>query len=206
MYHLEHVKRVSRETHIIRNTIFATLATALILAAAPAFANSLWAPNSSLFTDQKASQIGDTVMVKVVEKVDDSDEGKVKSTKATNEDVSGGFGILDFIRAFGIGSTSNMNSNSKVERTKELKTTVSCLVTDVMPNGNLVIMGDRYLTSGAEKMKVTFSGVVRPMDIAHNNTVESSRVANAEIAVSGKGVVSRTQRPGLITQVLQAVF
>lgn len=189
-----------------RTTILAALLAAFVAASTPAFATSLWSPNSSLFTDQKASQIGDIVMVKVDETVEDSDEGKVKSSKSSNEDVSGGFGILDFIRAFGFGSASSMSSNTKVERTKELTMTVSCLVTDVMPNGNLVIMGDRYMTSGAEKMKVTFSGVVRPMDINHKNTVDSSRVANAEIVVSGKGVVSRTQRPGVITQVLQAIF
>jgi flagellar L-ring protein precursor FlgH len=99
-----------------------------------------------------------------------------------------------------------MASNTKVERSKELTGEVSCLVTDVMPNGNLVIQGDRYLTSGTEKMKITFSGVVRPMDIAHNNTVPSSRVANAEVVVGGKGIISRTQRPGLINNILQAIF
>ena len=75
-----------------------------------------------------------------------------------------------------------------------------------MPNGNLVIQGDRILTNGPEKMNARFSGVVRPQDIAHDNTVESARVANAEMVVSGKGIVSRTKRPGIITQILQAIF
>ena len=182
------------------------LAAMLVAVSAPAWATSLWANNSSLFTDRKASMIGDTVLVKIDEEFDDSDEGKVSSSKNTNEDVSGGLGILDFIRAFSFGSASSTSSNTKVERTKELTGEISCLVTDVMPNGNLVIEGDRTLTSGAEKMKIRFSGVVRPMDIAHNNTVPSSRVANAEVSVGGKGIVSRTQRPGLINQILQAIF
>lgn len=178
----------------------------LCLFAAPAFANSLWDDRGSLFTDRKASGIGDIVMVRVVESIKDSDEGKVKSSKSTSENIEGGFGILSFIKAFGFGSISGMNSNTKVERTKTLNMTVSCLVTDIMPNGNMVIQGDRYLTDGAEKMNVRYSGVVRPQDIAHNNIIESTRVANAEIAVTGNGAVSRTQRPGVINQILSAIF
>jgi flagellar L-ring protein precursor FlgH len=179
---------------------------ALLCVAAPAGATSLWIDSSSLFTDRKASQIGDVVMVKVSEKVDDSDEGQISTSKTTNEDIKSGIGILNFIRAFGFGSDSSASSNTTVERTKELETTISCLVVDIMPNGNMVIQGDKYMTSGAEKMNVRFEGVVRPRDIAHNNTVDSSRVANAMITVTGKGIVSRTQRPGLINQIIQAIF
>ena len=210
MKHIEHIEHIEQAKHSERRKmpiiLSAMLAAAILFAAGPALASSLWVNNSSLFTDRKASAVGDIVMVKVSEEIDDSDEGKITSNKSTNEDVKGGFGILDFIRAFGFGSASSMSSNTKVERTKELDMTLSCLVTDVMPNGNLVIMGDRYLTSGAEKMKVTFSGVVRPMDISHKNVVESTRVANAEITVAGKGMLSRTQRPGLISQIMKAIF
>lgn len=175
----------------------------------PAGAASLWNEGSSLFSDSsmKASIIGDIVMVKVSEVVSDKDEGKTSSSKTTDENVQSGTGILSAIlRAFGFGSASSMSGNTKVERTKTLNTYVSCLVIDVMPNGNMVIQGDRMLTLGAEKMKVTFMGVVRPQDVAHNNTVDSSRVANAEVMVAGKGIVSRTQRPGIINQILQAIF
>jgi flagellar L-ring protein precursor FlgH len=172
----------------------------------PAAATSRWIANSSLFSDRTASHIGDAVMVMVSESVDDSDEGQISSSKTTNEDIKSGFGILNFIRAFGFGSDSSASSNTTVERTKELETTISCLVVDIMPNGNMVIQGDKYMTSGAEKMSVRFEGVVRPRDIAHNNTIDSSRVANSMITVTGKGIVSRTQRPGLINQIIQAIF
>ncbi len=194
-----------RTIPIIQISILALLVL-LAVSALPASASSLWSDGSSLFSDRKASSIGDIVMVRVSEEIEDSDEGKTKSSKASNEDVGSGFGLLDFISAFGIGTSSSMNSNTKVERTKELEAVVSCLVIDVMPNGNMVIQGDRYLTSGAEKMKVTFSGVVRPQDISAKNEVDSARVANAEVVVAGKGIISRTQRPGLISQVLQAIF
>lgn len=186
--------------------VLALALTVLGAAVFPACASSLWVNNSNLFADQKASRIGDIVLVNVVEEIEDSDEGKTKSSKKTDDNVNSGIGILDFIRAFGLGSASTFNSNTKVERTKELEMKLSCLVVDVMPNGNMVIQGDRILTSGAEKMTVRFSGVVRPQDIAHNNIVQSNRVANAEVVVTGKGTVSRTQRTGIISQVLQAIF
>jgi flagellar L-ring protein precursor FlgH len=99
-----------------------------------------------------------------------------------------------------------MSSNTKIERTKTLNALFSCLVVDVMPNGNMVIQGDRILTSGSEKMNVRFSGVVRPQDVNASNVVESTRVANAEIVVSGKGTISTTQRPGIISQIIKAIF
>ncbi|MDR1885557.1 MAG: flagellar basal body L-ring protein FlgH [Synergistaceae bacterium] len=185
----------------------ALIALAILLAASlPAGAESLWSDSSSLFSDRKASGIGDVIMVKVSEKTDDSDEGQISSSKTTDEDVRSGFGILNFLRAFGFGSASSASSNTTVERKKELTATISCLVVDVLPNGNMVIQGDRFLTSGAEKMNLRFEGVVRPQDVTHDNTVESSRVANAMMTVTGKGIISRTQRPGLINQIIQAIF
>jgi flagellar L-ring protein precursor FlgH len=187
--------------------IFIIMAVFLILAfSAPGYADSLWSDGSSLFSDRKASSIGDIVMVRVVESFTDTDQGKTSSTKDTDEDIRAGTGLLSFLKAIGFGSSSSMSGNTKVERTKKMNMLVSCVVTDVMPNGNMVIYGERTMLNGAEKMSVHYSGVVRPRDVAHNNTVDSSRVANAELMVRGKGVVSRTQRPGLISQILQAIF
>ena len=159
-----------------------------------------------MFADQKASGIGDIVTLKVAENIKDSDEGKVSSSKTTDDNISSGTGILDFIRTFGLGSSSSMSSNTKIERTKAITAVFSCLIVDVMPNGNMVIQGDSILTSGKEKMNVRFSGVVRPQDVGANNVVESTKVANAEIVVSGKGIISTTQRQGIITQIIKAIF
>ncbi|MDR1650851.1 MAG: flagellar basal body L-ring protein FlgH [Synergistaceae bacterium] len=175
-------------------------------AAGTAFADSLWQDSSSLFSDRKARMIGDIVMVQVSERFTDTDQGKTDSTKDTDEDIKAGFGILSFLRAFGFGSSSSMSGSTKIERNKKVNMLVSCIVTDVMPNGNMVIHGERSMVSGAERMNVRYSGVVRPQDVAHNNVVDSSRVANAEMIVNGKGIITRTQRPGIINQILQAIF
>ena len=190
-------------------TIFAILISiASVMAAlvSPAAADSLWTDNSSLFSDRKAARVGDLLMVRISEKFSDTDQGKTSSSKDTDEDIKAGFGILSFIKAFGFGSSSQMSGNTKIDRTKKMNMLVSCIVTEVLPNGNMVIHGERSMINGAERMNVTYSGVVSPRDVAHNNVVDSSRVANAEVIVNGKGVISRAQRPGLINQILQAIF
>ncbi|MDR3077019.1 MAG: flagellar basal body L-ring protein FlgH [Synergistaceae bacterium] len=186
--------------------IFALAILAITALAPAASADSLWNDGSSLFSDRKASAIGDIVMVKVAESFSDTDQGKTSSTKGTDEGIEDGWGILSFLKAFGFGTSSSMNGNTKIERTKKVNMQVSCIVTDVMPNGNLVIQGERSMVNGAERMNVRYSGVVRPQDIAHNNVVDSSRVANAELICNGKGIITRTQRPGIINQILQAIF
>ena len=192
----------------VKHTVVLITAALWLMSAcvSPAPANSLWENNGSLFQDTKASRLGDVVTVRVNESINDSDEGKTSSSKTTDEDVKSGFGIMNFIKAFGIGSSSSMSSNTKIERTKTINAVFTCLIVDVLPNGNMVIQGDRNLTSGMEKMNVRFSGVVRPQDIGHDNMVDSNKVANAEVAVSGKGIVSTTQRPGIISQIMKAIF
>lgn len=190
-------------TKMLVTTLIAALGTMLCT---EAFAVSLWSDNANLFSDRKASQIGDIVVVDISEVVNDKDEGKLTSTKGSTNNIGNGFGILDFIRSFGLTSNNNATGNTKIERKKNLTGSISCLVTDVLPNGNLVIEGHKNIIASSEKMIVRFSGVIRQMDIRHNNHIESNRVANADISVSGKGSIERTQRPGLIHQVLSAIF
>lgn len=185
----------------------------LLFVCSPAFAagGSLWSDNSSLFADQKASRVGDILTVRVSEHLDTSDEGKTGSSKNADGSVGdgeskGGTGLLSFIKALGFGSVSTYQGNAKSERTLDTGTTLSCLVVEVLPNGNLIIQGDRQIVTHAERMVMRFSGVVRPIDVLPDNTVPSSKVANAELVMTGKGTITRTQRPGVITQVLQAIF
>ena len=193
------------------NALYVVLLLLLMCSPAVAANGSLWSDNSNLFADQKASRVGDIITVRVVEHLDTSDEGKTSSSKNADGSVGdgenkGGTGLLSFIRALGFGSVSNYQGNSKSERTLDTGTTLSCLVVEVLPNGNLIIQGDRQIVTHAERMTMRFSGVVRPIDIAQDNIVPSNKVANAELVMTGRGTVTRTQRPGVITQVLQAIF
>ncbi len=183
----------------------------LVLLLFPGFlpAASLWQDGSSLFGDDRPSQIGDIVTVVVDEKTKVTDEAsteikKDNSTSGSNPD--GGWGFLSFLNKLGFTSNVNMTGEGKTEREHTVETKFSCLVTEVLPNGNLVLEGTRDLQTHKETLTVVFKGVIRPQDVGPDNTVDSTVVANPELGIQGKGSLSRVQQPGLLTQILQAIF
>ena len=126
--------------------------------------------------------------------------------KESTLSVTEGTGILGFIRGLTLGSSNESKGNGSIERTHSARTTLACLVTEVLPNGNLVIEGTRDVRTSDEILQLMLVGVIRPQDVNSDNQIQSSLIANAEISVKGRGVISKTQRPGLITQILQTMF
>ncbi len=170
---------------------------------------SLFREDANLYSDRKPARVGDIVTVVVSENSHTKDEAKTTASEKTTNDLKEGNGIfdyLDWLTGIGFGSNVKSEGDSKTERTYTMTSRISCLVTEVLDNGNLVIQGARDLSTHDEKLKVRFTGVVRPADIASDNSVPSDRVANAEIVIDGKGSISRTQRPGLVTQILHLLF
>ena len=169
-------------------------------------AQSLWQDGANLYADPKPSRVGDIVTVIVEESIRANDEANTDLTKEIKHNVDDGTGIFDFIRKFGVKADTDMSGDTSTERDYSLKTTISCMVTEVQDNGNLVIEGYRDLKTHDETLKLTLRGVIRPLDVSFNNTISSTKLANPELFVEGKGSLSRVQKPGLITQILQALF
>ncbi len=167
---------------------------------------SLWNDTNNWVADQRPGQVGDIVTVLVDEKTDTKDKAVTDLKKSSSNSVSDGTGILSFIRKLGLTSTNDAKGDSSIERKHYGKTTISCVVTDVLPNGNLVIEGTRDVRTSEETLQLQLVGVIRPEDVNSNNQIRSDLIANAELGIKGKGAMSRTQKPGIITQVLQAVF
>lgn len=179
---------------------------ALFLLTGQAGAASLWDDRANWLADARPSRVGDIVTVLINERTDAKDEAKMDVEKTSNNAVSNGTGILNFIRSLSLSSTNSSTGDGSVERKHHATGTMSCLVTEVLPNGNLVIEGTRDVHTSEEILQFQLVGVIRPEDVDAKNQINSSLIANAELAVKGRGTVSRTQRVGLITQVLQAVF
>jgi flagellar L-ring protein precursor FlgH len=169
-------------------------------------ARSLWNDNTNWVVDQRPSRIGDIVTVVVDERTDTKDEATTDVSKSSNSSVSTGLGILSFIRELGLTSSNSASGEGTVERKHYGRTTISCVVTDVLPNGNLVIEGTRDVRTSEETLQLQLIGVIRPQDVNANNQVRSSLIANAELGIKGRGALSRTQKTGLLTKVLQAIF
>lgn len=169
-------------------------------------ARSLWNDNVNWVTDQRPSRIGDIVVVLVDEQTNTRDRATSDVSRSSNAAVSDGLGILSFIRALGLDTSVDAAGDGSIERRHNARATISCIVIDVLPNGNLVIEGTRDVQTSDETLQIYLIGVIRPQDVNANNQIRSSLIANAELGIKGRGALSRTQRPGVITQILQSIF
>jgi len=162
---------------------------------------------TSLFSDQRARYVGDILTVKITEISQASESATTDTTRKsqTLAQVPNFFGL----ETHGTGPIKNManliNSNTPnndfsgagaTTRTGSLSATITVRVMEVLPNGNLVVEGKREIYVNNEKKEILLQGVVRPRDIAFDNSVLSTQVADAKVMYTGIGVVAEKQRPG----------
>src|SRR3981189_3588284 len=180
-------------------------------------ANSLWRNGSgAFFKDQRAARIGDilTVTVNITDKANIANETQ---RSRTNKEDSG---ITDFIgsktitqankilpgRILTTDSTSSSDGKGSVTRQEALQTNVAAVVTQVLPNGNLVVEGKQEIRVNFEIRELIVAGIVRPEDIQSDNTIDSSKIAQARIAYGGHGEISDIQQPRYGSQVMDVLL
>lgn len=169
-------------------------------------AGSLWNDKANWVGDRRPNSVGDIVTVVVNERTKTKDEGKTDISKTNDNNATDGVGIFDFIKGFGFSSSSSMVGDGSTERTYTAQSRIACLITDILPNGNLVIEGTRDIATHQETLQLQVVGVIRPQDVDSYNQISSDKIANAEIGVKGKGALTRLQKPGILTQILQTIF
>ena len=175
--------------------------------------NSLWRNGSrAFFKDQRAHQIGDilTVTVNFSDKANVANE--TQRTRTTSEDsgITNFFGkpkvpIMNTPTPTRILTTdSNMSADGKgtINRSEALQTNVAAVVTQVLPNGNLVVEGKQEIRVNFEVRELIVAGIVRPEDIQSDNTIDSTKIAQARIAYGGRGQISNVQQMRYGNQVL----
>ena len=170
--------------------------------------------SNSLFSDFRARHVNDMVTILVKESAASSDDAKTEnnrelsaSTKPTvlfglKDELSALFGIKDPSTLLDLTSKGDFKGKGTNTQKTTLETHIAALVTEVLPNGNLVIEGRRDLFVNGERKVIAIRGVIRPQDIAPDNTISSEYVANAQIIYQGEGIVSQSQKPGLFTKLL----
>jgi flagellar L-ring protein FlgH len=167
-------------------------------------ANSLWRNGSrAFFKDQRAARVGDllTVTVNFTDKANIANE--TQRSRSSKEDAN----VNDFIGSKTLGvkglpgsllntdSTSSTDGKGSVQRQEALQTNVAAVVTQVLPNGNLVVEGKQEIRVNFEIRELIVAGIVRPEDIQSDNTIDSSKIAQARIAYGGRGQISDVQQP-----------
>ncbi len=179
--------------------------------------NSLWRNGSrAFFKDQRAHQVGDILTVKV--KITDKAvlDNNTKRSRDNNEDS----GVTNFFgkkalpimntdlptRIFTADSNASSEGKGSIDRKEEVLTNVAGVVTQVLPNGNLVIEGKQEVRVNFEVRELIVAGIVRPEDIERDNTIDSTKIAQARIAYGGRGQITDVQQPRYGQQVLDVIL
>jgi len=181
-------------------------------------ANSLWRNGSrSFFKDQRAHQVGDllTVTVNITDQANFANE--TQRNRTTTEDA----GITNFLGSQTLGQqaqkilpgrlltadgTSQYDGKGSIQRQETLQTNVAAVVTQVLPNGNLVVEGKQEIRVNYEIRELIVAGIVRPEDIQSDNTIDSSKIAQARISYGGRGQIMDIQQPRYGQQVTDVLL
>ena len=182
--------------------------------------NSLWRPGSRAFLkDLRANEIGDIVTVVI----DVDDEATVNNsttrTRTTddNVDVPGLLGFQNSLGAvlpepvitdniFDVDSASSQVGTGKIERDEDIELKVAAVVTQVLPNGNLVIHGRQETRVNYEIRELQIAGVIRPQDITTSNTISYEDIAEARLAYGGRGHITDVQQPRYGSQLIDILL
>ena len=179
----------------------------------PAYSNgSLYQVSSlSLFEDAKPYRIGDILTIVLNESTSASKKAATNTKKEDSVDTTvptlgglapthNGVSIFDIAtdtdREFkGTGDSSQSNS---------LSGEITVTVVDILPNGNLVVQGEKWFTLNQGKEYIRIAGVIRPSDVAENNSISSTKLADAQIAYSGEGFVADSNTQGWFNQFISS--
>jgi len=167
--------------------------------------NSLWRNGSrAFFNDQRAHIVGDILTVKVNINDTAQFQDQTQLSRTSTEDTE----ITNFIGANTIGNAakavlpgsiltasgnSQMNGQGNINRNDQLVTNVAAVVTQLLPNGNMVIEGKQEVRLNTEIRELIVAGVVRPEDIQSDNTIELPKIAEARLAYGGRGTLTNIQ-------------
>ena len=195
-----------------RSLIISTVAATLV--ALPVLrADSLWsagASDRSMFADRKAAKTGDIVTIVISESIAaQSSQSKKSDRDSSIADAVGSF----FFPTIGLhnGSAPALNISAKasykgggdVNNNQSLDSRAAAMVTDVLPNGNLVIEGVRVVTFSGETQYVVLHGLVRADDVSAGNTVQSSNIAEARVEFISEGTLTDAQKRGWLTKLYE---
>ena len=183
-------------------------------------ANTLWRSGSrAFFKDQRAAQVGDilTVLVNV------ADTAVLDNNTTAGRNANESMGVPNFFgfeqqlpkilwkatnpaQLVTTNSANNNTGKAQLQRDETVTLRLAAVVTQVLPNGNLVIAAKQEVRVNSELRELQVTGVIRPQDIASDNTIQHDRMAEARISYGGRGTLTDVQTPRWGQQVLDAIL
>lgn len=180
---------------------------------------SLYQPGAmTLFDDSRAHRIGDIITINLDESMTANKKDEAKYDKSNSQDyginaplsITSPGGILGSVvggvsnqtvgLGVGYGSNGSFSGKSDVKQNSSLSGSISVTVVEVIPNGNLMIRGEKWITIHEGDEVVQFAGIIRPDDIQPDNTISSQKVADVRLVYKDVGMSGDTARAGVATE------
>jgi flagellar L-ring protein precursor FlgH len=166
-----------------------------------------------LFTDLRARSVGDILTILLIERTDASKESSTSTARGSSVDTglptfagrpitSGGTPILNNE----MSSDTTFDGAADSSQSNRLDGSITVTVAERLPNGNLLVRGEKLITINQGEEFIRLEGIIRPVDIGPANTVESMKVADAAITYSGRGNLQATNRPGWLTRFFNSPY
>ena len=179
--------------------------------------NSLWRNGSrAFFKDQRAHQVGDilTIKVNLNDKANIANETQRSRENKEDSGIDSFFGKAKIpimnapvgSRIFTADSHASSDGKGTIDRKEQLVTNIAAVITQVLPNGNLVVEGKQEIRVNFEIRELILAGIVRPEDIESDNTIDSTKIAQARIACGGRGQITDVQQPRYGQQILDVLL
>ncbi len=182
--------------------------------------NSLWRPGAkAFFKDHRAKEVGDslTVTLSLNDSASLANTTSRKRDDSEDTDVTNLLGFetklarklptdFDPTSVISFGNAHNTSGDGSIGRSEQISLTFAAVVTQVLPNGSLVILGRQEVRVNSELRELMVTGVVRPGDIESDNTITHERIAEMRVAYGGRGTLSNLQQPRWGTQIWDVLF
>ena len=170
-------------------------------------AKSLWRDGGwNIYSDRKAHGVGDILTIIINESTTQTASKSRSNSKSGNVNLNAGTGIFHFLAAASASGSDSFSAEGSATDTNQYLGQVTVTVVEILPNGNFLIEGNQSIWQNRDEHKITLRGIIRPDDITTNNTILSSRVADATLKFDGKGPLNAKQRQGILTQIFNILF
>ena len=177
----------------------------------PVSYRSTWDDGTDLYRDPRACRVGDVVTVIISMQ----DKAKLDNKTGRSRDSQIQFGLNWLMDAAGwqdkgqananLNTNTQIKGNGQIDRSEDIKLSIAAVVTDVLPNGNMMISGSQEFGINTEMRVLNVGGIVRPRDISRTNTISYEKIAEARVSYGGRGNLSDVQQPGWGHRIYDAV-
>jgi flagellar L-ring protein precursor FlgH len=157
----------------------------------------------ALHEGTRARRVGDLVIIRLVETIGSSTTASGRTQREGSAGITPpSAGLLSFLNpdALNAGAEASFNGQGNATQRSQLSGTVAVTISQVRPNGTALVVGERQMSLSQGREWVQFAGILRLADIDGDNTIASSRVADAQIIHGGNGAIQQASRPGWLSR------